>query len=208
MDPLRPNDKSKNINKKPHRISKATRPRRLCDRRLAKLQDSQTPPKYVLRTKRSISDRNPELALKIAQMRLTIAPIIHVVTGKPAPEFPHTMLSLFTLTEAQLDALAAFYSQTHALDDLKYQYPQTMDWSKPFLDNDPQLPEDCRLTEMERLKVKMRMFARFIGMRGAETPQWEYERQFEILGNKIGRVVREDDEEGLKSKTWRGLTRY
>lgn len=209
MDPLRRTDKNNQGNK----IRKPSHRRtRLCDRRFAKLQESKTQPRYILRTKRSIADRNPELAHKISQMRLTIAPIIHVVTGQPAPDFPHTMLSLFTLTEAQLDALAAYYSQSQDqsdfLNSLKYQYPQTMDWSKPFLDKDPQLPEQCKLTEMERLKVKMRMFARFIGMRGAETPQWEYERQIEILGNKIGRVVREEEEEAERSKVWRGLTRY
>ena len=46
-------------------------------------------------------------------MRLTIAPIVHVETGLPAPDYPHTMLSLFLLTEAQLDALATYYSQSH-----------------------------------------------------------------------------------------------
>ena len=125
-------------------------------------------------------------------MRLTIAPIIHVITGQPAPDFPPSMLSLFTLTEPQLDALAAYYSQSHN-DGLKYKYPQTMDWSKPFLNNDPALPEDCKLSGMERLKVKMRMFARFIGMRGAETPGWEYERQIEILARKVERAVREEE---------------
>ncbi|KAF2626952.1 hypothetical protein BU25DRAFT_297250, partial [Macroventuria anomochaeta] len=144
--------------------------------------------------KRSLTDRNPELALKISQMRLTIAPIIHVVTGQAAPDFPHTMLSLFTLTEAQLDALAEYYSQSQTPTALTYKYPTTMDWNKPFLANDPGLPEDCKLSGIERLKVKMRMFARFIGMRGADTPRWEYERQVEILGNKIGRVVREDED--------------
>ncbi|KAG9201163.1 hypothetical protein G6514_006076 [Epicoccum nigrum] len=191
-----------------NKISKANRPRaRLCDRRRAKQLDSKTPPKYILCTKRSLADRNPEFAQKISQMRLTIAPIIHVATGRPAPEYPHTMLSFFTLTEAQLDALAQYYSQTNSLDVLKYQYPQTMDWAAPFLEHDPALPDDCKLTEMERLKVKMRMFARFIGMRGADTPSWEYERQVEILGNKISHLVRQEEEKS-RFKEFRGLGRY
>lgn len=192
-----------------NKVRKANRPRaRLCDRRRAKQLDSKTPPKYILRTKRSLADRNPELAQKIAQMRLTIAPIIHVITGRPAPEYPHTMLSLFTLTEAQLDALADYYSQSNSLDALKHHYPQTMDWAAPFLEHDPTLPEDCKLTEIERLKVKMRMFARFIGMRGADTPSWEYERQVEILGNKISHLVRQEEEEMSRVKEFRGLGRY
>jgi hypothetical protein len=186
------------MNKK-DRISKATRPpTRLIDRRLAKKN------KIHLKTMTPLSQRNPELAHKISQMRLTIAPIVHVKSGRPAPDFPPTMLSLFTLTEAQLDSMASYYSQSHTPTELTYKYPQTMDWNKPFLAADPGLPEDCKLSELERLKVKMRMFARFIGMRGAETPQWEYERQIEILGNKIGRSVREEEEEGLRNKAYRG----
>lgn len=193
-----------------NKISKANRPRtRRCDRRLAKMQDSKAQSKYFLRIKkRSLSERNPDLALKVSQMRLTIAPIVHVVTGQPAPDYPSTMLQLFTLTEDQLDSLAQYYNQSHTPTQLTYQYPQTMDWNKPVLQNDPALPEECKLSEIERLKVKMRMFARFIGMRGADTPKWEYERQVEILGNKIGRVVREEEEETLRNKAYRGLTRY
>jgi hypothetical protein len=158
-------------------ISKASRPKStIVQRRQAKMP---------------LSCRNPKLAEKISQMRLTIAPIVHVQTGLPGPHFPTMMLNLFLLTEDQLDALAHFYSQSTP-DALTHQYPQTMDWSKPFLDKDSKLPENCRLNELERVKVKMRMFARFIGMQGAETPKWEYERQVEILGNKVARSVEEE----------------
>jgi hypothetical protein len=153
------------------------------------------------RAKMPLSSRNPELAEKISQMRLTIAPIVHVENGLPAPEFPPNMLSLFLLTEDQLDALAHFYSQSTP-DHLTQQYPQTMDWSKPFLEKDSTLPENCRLNELERVKIKMRMFARFIGMKGAEPPKWEYERQIEILCNKIARSV-EEEERSLR-KFWLG----
>jgi hypothetical protein len=143
-------------------------------------------------TKMPLLSRNPELLDKISQMRLTIAPIVHVQNGLSGPDFPPTMLNLFLLTEAQLDQLAHFYSQSTP-DALTHQYPQTMDWSKPFLEKDSTLPENCRLNELERVKIKMRMFARFIGMREAETPRWEYERQVEILSNKIARSVEEEE---------------
>lgn len=192
-----------------NKISKANRPRtRLCDRRLAKMKETKSP-KFVLQTKkRSLSERNPELALKISQMRLTVAPIVHVVTGITAPDYPSTMLKLFTLTEAQLDNLAEFYSQSYTPTDLTYKYPATMDWNKPALQNDPELPEDCKLSDIERLKIKMRMFARFIGMRGADTPTWEYERAIEILGNKIGHAVQQEKEQSIQDKGYRGLPRY
>ena len=107
------------------------------------------------------------------------------------------MLDLFLLTEAQLDAIAAYYSQTHSTD-LTNQYPQTMNWQQPFLDASDTLPENCKLGELERLKIKMRMFARFIGMRGADTPRWEYDRQIEILRNKIQRRITDEEEKVLR----------
>lgn len=169
-------------------ISKATRPMSsIMQRRLAR--------------KSKLSSRNPELADKISQMRLSIAPIVHVETGLPAPEYPSTMLQLFLLTEGQLDRIARFYSQSTP-NALTYEYPQLMDWSLPFLCKDPSLPDNCKLNEQERLKVKMRMFARFIGMQGAETPIWEYERQVEILQNKIAKTVAE--EEKKLSKVYHG----
>lgn len=146
-------------------------------------------------SKMTLAHRNPALANKINQMRLTIAPIVHIHTGEPASPFPLTMLQLFLLNEPQLDAMAAYYSQTSTSPSptsLKFAYPQTMDWNRPCLSNDPSLPENCKLSDLERLRVKMRMFARFIGMRGAETPRWEYERQVEILACKIERTVREE----------------
>jgi hypothetical protein len=147
-----------------------------------------------LARKMPITSRNPELAEKIAQMRLTIAPIVHVQTGLPGPDYPSTMLNLFLLTEEQLDQLAHFYSQSSPnANALTYAYPQTMDWSLPFLCKDDSLPANCKLSDLERLKVKMRMFARFIGMRGAETPQWEYEKQVEILRNKVARSVAQEE---------------
>jgi hypothetical protein len=161
------------------RISKANRPTStIAQRRLAK--------------KMQRARHNPELALKLDQMRLTIAPIVHVETGLPATDFPQTMLNLFLLTEDQLDHFAHYYSQATP-SALTHQYPQTMDWSKPFLCNDASLPENCKLNDLERVKIKMRMFARFIGMRGAETPSWEYERQVEILRNKIEKSVQEEE---------------
>ncbi|EMD66920.1 hypothetical protein COCSADRAFT_282845 [Bipolaris sorokiniana ND90Pr] len=151
---------------------------------------------------------NPGLSQKLTQMRLTIAPIVHVSTSLAAPDFPTTLLSLFLLTEPQLDALAHYYSQTLPSCHLTHAYPGTMNWSQPFLDMSDELPEDCKLDKLERLKIKMRMFARFVGMRGAETPGWEYERQIEILGNKVRwEVRREEEEEERRGKVFEGPRR-
>jgi hypothetical protein len=152
-----------------------------------------------------ISRRSSKLALKISCMRLAIAPIVHVQTGLPGAGFPDTMLHLFLLTESQLDQLAQYYSQITPCE-LTHQYPQTMDWSKPFLCTDDTLPDNCKLSELERVKVKMRMFARFIGMRGTETPLWECERQVEILHNKVRRSVEEEEKSLRKAYLGPGYT--
>jgi hypothetical protein len=137
------------------------------------------------------------------------------------------MLELFLLTEDQLDAMARYYSQTGTPTAQTYMYPQTMDWNRPMLsgtssttssatnaisntnssqESDAIIEADLRLTDYERLKVKMRMFARFIGMRGAETPLWEYERQVEILKRKIERSI-EEEENRIERKFYRGPPR-
>lgn len=144
------------------------------------------------------ANRNPQLQEKISQMRLTIAPIVHIGTGLPPPQFPSTMLELFLLTEDQLDEMAHFYSQTTP-NAQTICYPQTMDWNRPLLARGtPGEPADCQLSDHERLKIKMRMFARFIGMRGAETPIWEYERQIEILKAKIDHSIEEEEMYALR----------
>jgi hypothetical protein len=148
---------------------------------------------------------NEALQAKIDQMRLTIAPIVSVATSLPPKDFPPTILSLFLLTEDQLDYMAHYYSQSTP-NSLTHKYPMTMDWQRPLLQRpQPGDAEGERLTDYERLKVKMRMFARFIGMRGAETPGWEYERQMEILGRRIERVVEEEERaKGSGEKWYRG----
>ena len=147
--------------------------------------------------------RNPALAQKISQMRLNIAPIVHAESGIPPPQFPSTMLELFLLTEDQLDAMARYYSQSTP-GALTHCYPQTMDWNKPFLAKGESIPEECRLSDYERLKVKMRMFAKFIGMRGAETPSWELERQVEILKANIDRSIEEEERQLMGRRKFYG----
>ncbi|KAF2707767.1 hypothetical protein K504DRAFT_458251 [Pleomassaria siparia CBS 279.74] len=143
----------------------------------------------------ALATRNPALAEKISQMRLNIAPIVHVKSGNPPPQFPSTMLELFLLTEDQLDAMARYYSQITP-SVLTYSYPQTMDWNRPFLTRPQEgdnVPEGCGFSDYERLRIKMRMFAKFCGFQGAETPTWEYERQFEILRARIDRTIEEEE---------------
>ncbi|KAF2013203.1 hypothetical protein BU24DRAFT_232056 [Aaosphaeria arxii CBS 175.79] len=157
----------------------------------------------------SIAKRNPLLAEKIKQMRLNIAPIVHIYTGQCPPEFPSTLLELFLLTEDELDSMAHFYAQIYP-DETTNLYPQVMDFNQPYLSRPTEgddLPDSCRMTSYERLRVKMRIFARFIGMRGAETPRWEYERQMDIIVARIEHEVQEE-QRAMSTKSYRGLTMY
>lgn len=168
---------------------------------------TQTQSSLALRRAMHRSEQNSALAEKLQQMRLRIAPIVNVTTGLPPSVFPATMLHLFLLTEEELDRMAAFYSQTNpnpTPTSLTFAYPSTMDWNRELLQNDPSLPENCRLSDLERLKIKMRMFAKFIGMRGAETPRWEYERGVEIMANKIEHRVRGEEQEEMRRKLFMG----
>ena len=154
-----------------------------------------------------LAGRNPALAAKLQQMRLKIAPIVNVANGLPPSTFPSTMLHLFLLTEKDLDLMAEYYSQTNpnpTPTSLTFAYPSTMDWNRELLQVDPTLPANCQLSDEERLKIKMRMFARFIGMRGAETPRWEYERGVEILANRIEHRVRGEEQEEMRRKIFMG----
>ncbi|KAF2750623.1 hypothetical protein M011DRAFT_396325 [Sporormia fimetaria CBS 119925] len=157
-----------------------------------------------------LSRKNPALARKISEMRLTIAPIVHAETGLPPPDFPSTLLQLFLLTEDQLDRMAAYYDQIIPTQHTS-QYPQSMDWNRAILarpdewegNGEWDVDADECITPYERLKIKMRMFARFIGMRGAETPRWEYERQVDLLMRRFERSVRQGMESERKSR-WYG----
>ncbi|OAF99083.1 uncharacterized protein CC84DRAFT_1169781 [Paraphaeosphaeria sporulosa] len=103
--------------------------------------------------------------------------------------------------------MAAYYSQNNpdpSPTSLTFAYPQTMDWNRELLRNEPGMLAEEKLSDVERLKVKIRMFARFIGMKGAETPRWEYERGVEILARRIERRVRLEEETEMRRKVFMG----
>jgi hypothetical protein len=66
------------------------------------------------------------------------------------------------------------------------------------------MEEEEKLSDVERLSVKMRMFAQFIGRTGAETPRWEYERGVEILASRIERQIRWEEELEQRRKLFMG----
>ncbi|OCL01804.1 hypothetical protein AOQ84DRAFT_204011 [Glonium stellatum] len=142
------------------------------------------------------SNRNLALASKIATLRLKIAPIICVTSGVPHPAFPNTMLAFWLLTEAQLDTMARYYSQSTP-SKYTFMYPRTMGWDKAFLavSRKDQAADDDRhvLSAADRIAIKRRKFAKFIGMRGCETPEWETQAHIRILERRIIRSLEEEE---------------
>lgn len=81
-------------------------------------------------------------------------------------------------------------------------YPQTMSWDSEFLcrpaEDEAVSENEFRLSDVDRLAIKRRKFAKFIGMRGAETPVWEIEFHLRVIGDRIRRGL--EEEEMLLSK--------
>ena len=148
-------------------------------------------------------NRNPALASKIATLRLKIAPIICMVSGEPHPAYPNTMLEFWLLTEAQLDMMAHYYSQSTP-SKYTYMYPRTMGWDKGFLSGsrEDQATADGRyqLSTAGRIAIKRRKFARFIGMRGCETPAWETQAHIRVLEYRVVRSLQEEERSANRAK--------
>ncbi|KAF2199646.1 hypothetical protein GQ43DRAFT_375743, partial [Delitschia confertaspora ATCC 74209] len=121
---------------------------------------------------------------------------------------PWFLLQLFLLTEDQLDRMAHYYHQSTP-NHYTYKYPVTMGWDPDFLEKPKSREEggegEFRLNDLERLQIKMRKFAKFIGMRGAETPMWEAERQIQVLVCRVKSVTQEEEE--MRERKHFGMSR-
>lgn len=99
--------------------------------------------------------------------------------------------------------MAHFYSQSTP-DKFTNMYPRVMGWDTEFLSaprpsqmNDGQF----RLSTEDRITIKRRKFAKFIGMRGCETPSWEIQAHIRALEGHITRSVQEE-EKSSKHMKW------
>ena len=96
--------------------------------------------------------KNPNLARKLEQMALPLAPLVQLTTGAIHPAFPTTVLNFWLLTNEQLEDLAHFYHQKTPCP-WTVQYPCPITWNS-------NLP----------LEEKRRKMGKFIGLRGCESP--------------------------------------
>lgn len=127
---------------------------------------------------------NPQLAAKIQQMALPLAPLVRLTTGKVHPSFPSTLLNFWLLTSAQLDELAHFYHQrTPSVYTRHYPCPVNKEWRT-----------DATLEE------KRRRIGRFIGLRGCESPV-EMKGEEEIEKDARDNRWRGEDDDMFKRKT-------
>lgn len=99
---------------------------------------------------------NPAFGAKLAEMGTTLSPILHIATGEVHPRFPKTMLHFWLLVDEELEDLAHFYHQRTPSEHTAH-YPCVVAWHSDF-----------------PLEHKRRMFGRFIGLRGCESP-WDEE---------------------------------
>lgn len=139
---------------------------------------------------------NTRLQDKISQMRLTLAPIYPLPNGPPHPNYPHTILQYWLLTESQLDSLASCYHQLSPTNPWRRHYPASMNWDKEFLAQPHLLmsveeQKEC-LSSEERLAIKRRMFGKFIGLKGCDTPVEEMEKRVKFLEGRIERAIRRE----------------
>jgi hypothetical protein len=111
------------------------------------------------------SNRNSALESKIKTLHLKNDPIVCVISSKPHPAHPNTMLEFCLLTEAQLDSMAHYYSQSVPSGYTNI-YSRTMSWDRGFLSvsREDQAANDGRhrLSATDRILLKQRKFAKFI----------------------------------------------
>lgn len=116
-------------------------------------------------------------------MALPLSPLVQLTTGAVHPDFPSNVLQFWLLTDAQLEALAAFYHQTvpagaRAPSPWAAQYPCPVRWRSDA-----------------SLESKRRRMGRFIGLRGCETP-------VEMVAPAVGvpKVVKSEEEIALEAR--------
>lgn len=107
----------------------------------------------------SQSRLSPEFLDTLDHLRSPLAPFVSVVSGRPHPDFPKTILAYHLLTSAQLDALFAYYHQVWPPVPETYMYPIAVP---------PQIVADQHWDV--DIEEKRRWFGCFIGLGGSEVP--------------------------------------
>ena len=141
------------------------------------------------------ADRNPELAERIANLRLKIAPFVpEPYGGPPHSSYPKMALHFWLLTEDQLDSIAHYYHQSTP-NEYTNRYPTAMGWDKAFfarLVNNP----------AKRVEIKRRKFGKFIGIKGCETPTEEIALKLRLLEEEMNENMRRLERRMSSGRKW------
>ncbi|KAK5654985.1 hypothetical protein OQA88_6744 [Cercophora sp. LCS_1] len=128
---------------------------------------------------------NQDFQTKLAQMRLTLAPLVQLTSGEVHPAFPQTLLNFWLLTDEQLEELASFYHQ-RSPSYWSSRYPCPVSW-----------PQGLTLEE------KRRKIGRFIGLRGCESPVVaRFLRSEEEIAEDARRARLAEEEEIRRKTRW------
>lgn len=79
-----------------------------------------------------LTKKTLELETRIANLQLSLHPLVPLPVGDPHPAFPRTLLAYHLLTEEELDDIAHHYHQSTP-SVWTHQYPATMNWDKEWL---------------------------------------------------------------------------
>ncbi|KAL2870003.1 uncharacterized protein BJX67DRAFT_302749 [Aspergillus lucknowensis] len=123
---------------------------------------------------------HPEFENTLAHLSRRLHPLVSYTTGLTHPFFPKTILSYNLLTSDQLDSLAIHFHQVYPPKPETFRYPLPV---KPWIATNGLIRDLGVDTE-----VKRKRFGRFIGLRGCESPTFQYSRP------SNGRSIREQVE--------------
>lgn len=99
--------------------------------------------------------KHPNFQHKLEIMNLKLSPIYPLPIGPPHPRFPKTILHFWLLSEAEIDDMAHYYSQSEP-DGYTLMYPHPMNWDEHTFK---------RMDDSMRLFFKKRELGLFIGLR-------------------------------------------
>ncbi|KAL4883695.1 hypothetical protein BJY04DRAFT_216043 [Aspergillus karnatakaensis] len=140
--------------------------------------------------------KHPNFEYMLTYLSRKFAPLHNHATREVHRYFPTSYITLYMLTSAQLDSLAVHYHLYYPIHEYSFEYPNPV---KPWLIRNEN--GTYRSLDFPR-KIKMRRFARFIGLRVRE-PQF---RCFDPEGLALEREWEEWHGRFLREKEWGGLT--
>jgi len=106
-------------------------------------------------------NQKPELATRIAALKMNLAPLVPMPAGDAHPAFPRTLLAYHLLTEDEVDSIAHYHHQSTP-GIWTHQYPSCMNWDKDFLRRASVNLTQSRRQSQAQVQEEVDMWAHFI----------------------------------------------